>query len=288
MEFYLEPFCGSAVILLNKERCRYECINDFNSELINYFLVIRKYPEEFETFKGKNSIFSLCSKELFERIIKGEIKPKNDIERAYLFFYVNKLSYASIETNKTFGGVIGPLEVDYKSNFGGINPKTTRPFTNNDRGLLTPLDPRAIERLQYVNIMNYDFRHVYKLFYRGFYEKKGLTNRCFVYFDPPYPSKEKYYVGSFSDEDHLDLLEILINCPFYWMLSIGGDCRLYLDALDMFFITEVKTKYQTDANSQDEITEYVITNYDPSEIGKSIPASKPIEQKSLSSFLEVV
>ena len=114
-----------------------------------------------------------------------------------------------------------------------------------------------------------------------------------MYWDPPYPSKEKHYLGNFSDEDHLDLIEILIECPFYWMLSIGASCELYLDALSDFYIVELKTKYQTDANSQDEVIEFLVMNYNPEELGKSIPrmldfdGSTNTTQKSLSNFLEV-
>ena len=84
-EFYLEAFCGSGVVFLNKERCRYECINDYNSELINYLIVIEEYPEEFEKYKTKDSVYSLCSKELFERIVDRRLKPKDDVQKAYYF-----------------------------------------------------------------------------------------------------------------------------------------------------------------------------------------------------------
>ncbi|TFF90331.1 MAG: DNA adenine methylase, partial [Promethearchaeota archaeon] len=108
-EFYLEPFLGAAWILLNKPRCRYECGNDLNSELINYLLVIREYPKEFDELK--QGVFGLVSQEICNRIVRGDLVPRNNIERAYFYYYLNKL---------TFGGGIWMVrkEPPYK----GIDP----------------------------------------------------------------------------------------------------------------------------------------------------------------------
>ena len=98
-EFYLEPFIGSAIILLNKARCRYECGNDLNSGLINYLVTIsgvdnngifnQKIIDSFE--KLKQGVFGLVSQEICNRIVRGEIIPKNNVQRAYFFYYLNKL-----------------------------------------------------------------------------------------------------------------------------------------------------------------------------------------------------
>lgn len=282
-DFFLSLFSGACHYELNKARCQYECFNDLDSEFINYLIVIRRYPKEFNEMK--KGIFGLVSQEIVNRIVNGELKPKNIIERAYFFYYLNKTCFGShagvwyngvsppIKKGKAkFRGITLPTstkEVNIKryseaSHYKGINPKTTRPYSNNDLGLLTPLDPRAIERLRYVNLTSYDFRHVYKLFYKAFYERKKLSIECLIYADPPYPSTEKYYGNLFKPEDHQDLINIAIQSPFNFKLSIGGDCQFYLDILkeNDWFIKEVKTKYSTDAKTQNEITEYVCMNYD--------------------------
>lgn len=43
---YLEPYCGAASLLLRKERCDIEIINDLNGRLVNLFRVIRERPQE--------------------------------------------------------------------------------------------------------------------------------------------------------------------------------------------------------------------------------------------------
>ena len=43
---YLEPFCGSCAVLLNKEPVRYETINDIDGLVVNFFRACRDYPDE--------------------------------------------------------------------------------------------------------------------------------------------------------------------------------------------------------------------------------------------------
>ena len=156
--------------------------------------------------------------------------------------------------------------VSYK----GINPKTTRPYHNNDCGLLTPLDRKAIERLRYVNLTCYPFQKVYTLFYKAFHERKELGPECFIYFDPPYVGTEKYYKSGFGLEDHKKLVSLIIESPFHCLLSIGGEGskEIYRDPLkEAGMITKnVYTRYSTDANSQKRSKEYLIMNYDINEL----------------------
>jgi len=438
-EFFLSPFCGACWVELNKPRSRYECWNDINSEIINYLIMINRYPNEFD--KMKQGVFGLVSQEICNRIVRGELKPRNNLERAYFFYYLNKLTFGGdvkkIGNNSHYCGIMRPTDpcrqpqiekvktkhkklqsirllitqndlkkklnadktrkfegltntkampknilcdgdfnkikkewktkgyfelinnyglnrvddnivkkaklsyrglspkasikeknikssydkinntqtlkvfVDKKNlsnhkeefnkksvkqnkrasfkgianhgaigwgalesgevekakeqykavSYKGLNPKTTRPYKNNDCGLLTPLDRKAIERMRYVNLTCYDFRKVYDLFYKAFHERKGLSRECFIYSDPPFPGTEKYYGNSFKTEDHQDLIDRMLETPFNFLLSIGGKCDLYLDQLKDWIIIPVKVRYSTDATSQKKSQEYLIMNY---------------------------
>lgn len=44
-EIYVEPFCGSATVLLSKPPARSETISDLNGRLVNFFRVLRDDPE---------------------------------------------------------------------------------------------------------------------------------------------------------------------------------------------------------------------------------------------------
>ena len=96
-DFFLSMFAGACWFELNKPRCRYECFNDIDSELINYLLTVSgrdeegnydtKIIEEFENLK--NGVFGLVSQEICNRIKRGDLKPRNNIERAYFFYYLS-------------------------------------------------------------------------------------------------------------------------------------------------------------------------------------------------------
>lgn len=281
-DYFFSCFLGSGVFEINKPRVKFEVFNDIDSELINYFLMIQQYPNEFDELK--KGVFGLVSQEIFNRIISGKLQPRTDLERAYFFFYLNKCAFGG-SAPKGFGGMQAakPISPSYrgispKSGYRGVTPmgghkkqnrlgyigvsvKTTRPYTNNDMGILTPLNEEVIERLRYVNITSYPFNKAYKMFEKGLL-KKDITEEVFFYCDPPYVGTESYYGTGFGKEEHDILIEILQNTKFKFMLSIGGNCEFYLDALKDCIIKELKVKYSTDANSQKESTEYLIMNYD--------------------------
>lgn len=525
-EFFLSLFCGACWVELNKPRSRYECYNDLDSEIINYLVMIERYPKEFDEMK--QGVYGLVSQEICNRIVRGELKPRNDLERAYFFYFLNKLTFGGdvkkignndnahahqggimrptdpcrqpqvekikkeydaqycglITPNvggscvrdgallkdhvekikkeyeyktKGFGGMINPraglptlhketieelkdefktkgyfgvskgvnvsgkvikevkkewktkgyhglvdqklqnaridkpgceeakstyrgivlptvckdksideAKVNYRGivpksgvkasfaginntragnnasnmrdmdkwkkefdntlkdgrkrvnyslqpsglqvrsrnvdqakasykgianhgatgwgtlesgevkkakqqyqavSYKGINPKTTRPYHNNDCGLLTPLDQKAIKRLRYVNLTCYDFKRVYTLFYKAFHVRKGLSRECFVYADPPYCGTEKYYGSLFPVENHQELINFMLKTPFNFMLSVGGKCEMYLEQLSDWVIVPVKVRYSTDATSQKKSQEYIIMNYEVNDVG---------------------
>jgi len=43
----VEPFCGSAAVLLSKPPVSVEVLNDLDEEIVNFFRVLREHPEEF-------------------------------------------------------------------------------------------------------------------------------------------------------------------------------------------------------------------------------------------------
>lgn len=279
-EYFVSLFCGSCIYELNKPRpYHYECFNDANSQYINYLEVLSFYREEFDAYRKKkkfrNGILGLVSRRIYNDIKDGFLKPKDRIERAVMFQYLVKLGFASTvqfrgmvpeTTSKKKNVEKAKADFQYKidSNFKGTNiGKSTRPYTNNDMGILTPLDPKATTRLQYVILEELDFLRLYLQFFKAYHTKKGFTRECFIYADPPYPATEEYYGDLFPDVRHLDLIELMLGTPFNFMLSIGKKCELYVEIFRQagWVVEEVKVKYSTDANTQKEDTEYLIMNY---------------------------
>ncbi len=96
---YVEPFCGSLAVLMAKEPCSSEIVNDLHGDAVNLARVIASercgdlYNRLFRT---------LCSEDLFEREREKFLAEKNftpppnnetvgdeHVERAYMFFVVS-------------------------------------------------------------------------------------------------------------------------------------------------------------------------------------------------------
>lgn len=45
-DVYLEPFGGSLAVLFEKPRSHIETVNDLNGEVVNFFRILRDFPEE--------------------------------------------------------------------------------------------------------------------------------------------------------------------------------------------------------------------------------------------------
>jgi len=287
-EYFLSLFCGSCIYELNKPRpSHYECFNDGNSEFINYLEVINFYRKEFNDYK--EGILGFVSRRIYEDIKDGFIYPRNRIERAVMFQYLIKLGFGS---RVQFRGLVPEttskkekiaqakkdfqLKID-KASFKGYNPKTTRPYTNNDMGILTKIRPDVSERLHYVILEELDFEKIYYKFHKGYYLEKGLERECFIYADEPYPTTEKYYGDMFPEDRHFDLIELALESPFNIMISTGKECKLYLDIFGeaKWNIEPVPVKYSTHANTQVEEWEYLIMNYTI----KGAEYRKPINKK---------
>jgi len=215
-KYFLSLFTGSGIYELAKPKpSHYECFNELNPEIANYWIVIKKYFNEFEK-RRKKGPYTIVSRYLYELLTKGILTPIDMIEQAIQYYYKIKLSHASQlrfrgivpettskkksieEAKKEFQSYL--LEGSFKSNLG----KTTRPISNNDCGILTELNPNLPERLKYVIFECLDFRKVYRKFYNAYHKRKGLTREVFVYADPPYPGTEHYYGDLFTPEYHND------------------------------------------------------------------------------------
>lgn len=79
---YCEPFGGSAAVLLNKEPSPVETYNDIDSELVNFFRVLRDQKEALIEAIGLTPF----SREEFELAIAPPVQDISDVERARRFF----------------------------------------------------------------------------------------------------------------------------------------------------------------------------------------------------------
>lgn len=175
--YYIEPFAGGASIFFAKSKVTNSWLNDIDKVLINTYLIIRDRSEELiefltgeEATKEKHTYY------------KNEFIPKNKLEEAARWFYLNRTSYS---------GIMKPQNC-----FWGYGDKYSMRPENWPRNIR-----RTSEKLQNVEITCFDFEQVIN----------AVPDGAFLFVDPPYfnADQDKFYVHSFSRDDHYRLCGVL-------------------------------------------------------------------------------
>jgi len=209
---YVEPFVGGAALFFAKDPSPVEVLNDLDSNLINFFRVLRD-PLKFERFHHLVSL-TVFSREEFH-FCKARLQDtQDDVERARRFFVVARQSY---------GG-------DFSGGFAYSVTDASRGMAKNVSAYLSAIDglPEISARLRTAQIEHDDFRAVIKRF-----DRPGT----FFYLDPPYVHSTRRCTGNYScemsDQDHEDLVALLLDLkgkailsgyanPIYEPLERGG------------------------------------------------------------------
>ncbi len=242
-EIYIEPFGGSAKVLINKPPSKVEIYNDLDKRIANLFYVWAFRYGEFEKKLKK----LVCSQTLFYEFyqdIQKPVKKLGNVNDAIKTFYCLQLSFSGNIKSKCFS--ISLL---------GIKKKM---------GFLSSLErlSKIHERLKNVVILNTDFRELIKRF--------GDKENTFFYFDPPYYGINEYYI-KFTKQDHIDLLEMVKNMKAKWLLSNYPN-KLYDELLKDFYRIEVvvsKHSASTGNNPKPKALEVLWANYDIEEMLKN-------------------
>jgi DNA adenine methylase len=204
---YVEPFGGSAKLLLNKEPSRIEVYNDYDKHIANlFYVVVFKFEEFYE--KISRSVYSRAiSNQITEEIKKTEITELGDVDLAVR-------TYIKLQTS-----MLGQL----KSTSFKISFEDRKPVEYS-----TSIERLKIihERLKNVTIECTDFKKIIKSY-------KDIED-AFIFIDPPYFGVEHYYNVKFTLEDHKALLELLKDAKAKWLLA-GFDNELYNTELKDFY-----------------------------------------------------
>jgi DNA adenine methylase len=174
---YCEPFAGGGSIFFAKNKSPKNILNDLDSELMNVYRVIRDEPENLIAFlKGKPA-----SKEL-HNYYKKEFKPKNHLERAGRWYYMNRVSFSGI--------------MNMQNCYFGYGDKFSMRPENWPRNIL-----RTSLKLQGVMLLCEDFEKIIN----------NVPDNSFLFVDPPYfnADQDKFYTYTFTREDHYRLRDVL-------------------------------------------------------------------------------
>ncbi|NIQ15601.1 MAG: hypothetical protein GTO02_14750 [Candidatus Dadabacteria bacterium] len=197
---YLEPFCGGANVLLNKQPSKEEVISDLDEDIIILLRVIRdQFPQFIKKLK------SIKYKEsTFQAALKRKDFP-TEMHRAINEFVLRRMSRGGLKkafawSNRKRGGQPGE-----------INAWKT----------MIDLLPNISKRLQNVIILNEAAISLIKLF-----NEPNVVCYC----DPPYLHETRESIDAYTHEmlvdDHIALAEVLNNFKGKILIS-GYPSRLY-------------------------------------------------------------
>jgi DNA adenine methylase len=207
---WVEVFCGSAVVTLNKPVAPIEVINDLDGNIVNLFTVLRDMPSELCT----QVALTPYARDEFKLARSGEIN-LDPVERARRF-----LVAAMMTVNGTSGSVNNSgFSVSDSYVRGGKEARVNRWYQLPDR-----LES-VVERLRSIRIENKDARRVIKQ-----YADRPAT---LMYLDPPYlMDREHVYAMDANEEQfHNEILQACNESQAMLIIS-GYTCPLYTKHLN--------------------------------------------------------
>jgi len=232
---YVEPFAGSAVVLLNKASCGLEVLNDLNHILVSYYLAIQNKELRKEVVRRLNdeSLYSraeyLYRRHQYHALIDNkpdELSDEEIIERAVICF---------VSHNQAFSGMT--LSRGWSHNVDGSDSES-----KHYRMKIEALEPVG-ERLNRVQIEWMDAVECIEYF---------DTPDTLFYIDPPYmmETRDEGAVGYEVEAEeglHHRLLNVLNSIEGKAIVS-GYDHPLYNEALKEWF-TSTKETYTSAASA---------------------------------------
>ena len=221
---YCEPFAGGGSVFFAKTKAGWNLLNDLDEEVVNTLIYIR------DDVEGLISLLRgiPATKEL-HTFYKNQYKPRTDLERAFRWYYLNRISYS---------GIMRP-----ENCYWGFGEKYSMRPENWPPHLRTVSD-----KLQNVMLLSFDFERIFD----------ALPSGCFVFVDPPYfnADQQKFYNCTFSLSDH----ERLSKC-----LKLHSDRLPFLLTYDDH--PEVRRLYQWAVDIKGQQWNYTINRTDDQKNG---------------------
>ncbi len=246
---YYEPFVGGGALLFDLAPTK-AVINDFNSELMNVYKVLKdetKYSKmckllnKYETDNSEEFYYEIRNK---DRNIKA-FNRLSDYNRAARTIYLNKACFN------------GLYRVNSKNEFNVPYNKKKKVNTYDGENLLTI---HMYLNMNDIKIMNTDFEEAVSSAEAG----------DFVYFDPPYDSDNQIFTSytqdGFGKDDQLRLAKVfkkLDDKGVYVMLSNHN--TKYINELYSGYnihVIEAKRNISSNGHKRGKVEEVIITNYD--------------------------
>lgn len=241
---YIEPFGGSAAVLINRKPSPVETYNDIDGDVVTFFKVLRENRDE---LLEKIALTPFSREELAKAVEKKNDGNLTDIERARLFFVRAGQTRIGLAQEATPGRWAYCKSTSRREMSGAVSRW---------HGRLEQLYDVA-DRLRRVQIENKPAIEVI--------ERHDDEDALF-YCDPPYPHEARGDTNSYghemSDDEHRDLADVLRNCEGKVMVS-GYKCELYGGLFEDHGWTRIDADERTMHTTKDTRQESLWVNFDP-------------------------
>ncbi|MFA6071998.1 MAG: DNA adenine methylase, partial [Janthinobacterium sp.] len=222
---FVEVFAGgagAAISLLLKGHVKSLVLNDRDVAIYAFWKSVKEYPGELIKLIRSTRV-SMAEwkrqKAIYDRKDDGNL-----LTLGFATFYLNRCNHSGILGARPIGGM------KQQGNFK-INSRYNKSTS------IAKIEAIA-RQADSLEVFNLDGLHLL-----DFLKQKYGNAKCLIYFDPPYYQKgPALYLNHFSKEDHRDLRDDILECPFPWVLSYdnhndiidmyhNNDCNLYLNHL---------------------------------------------------------
>jgi DNA adenine methylase len=246
---FCEAFAGSAVVLLNREPSPVEVLNDIDSDITNFFHVLRDRPDELI----EKLYLTPFSREEFRRAIEvKDISGLDPVERARLFFIRAEQVRIGLEQTATLGRWAWCKYTSRSGMAGAVSR-----WTNRILALWA-----VVERLRRVQIENDDAFNVIKR-----YDSKDTL----FYLDPPYPHEvrgdPRAYGFEMNEADHKRLAELMHSIK--GKAALSGYKGPLLESLYNDW-TRIDAPPRTIHSVKEPRQESLYINYSPDDVGREV------------------
>ena len=201
---WVEAFCGSAALTLNKAPAAIEVINDINGEIVNVFKQLRDNHQEICRLVYQTPY----ARQELERA-RTVAKEDNEVERARKF-----LVQSMMAINGVFGQDRGGFSYSQSYSRNGRDARVNRWYNLPERL------GQVVERLRGIRIENKEAIELLEMFLR--------RPATLVYLDPPYLGRrtQGYTYDANEEAYHIELLKIANKAKCMIFIS-GYENELY-------------------------------------------------------------
>lgn len=254
---YIEPFGGSGAVLLNREPCDTEIYNDIDTDVTNFFEVLKSNKDE---LLRRIALTPFSRDELAHAAENKNEETMPELERARLFF---------VRAGQTRSGLAQEASAGRWAYCKTTSRRNMSGAVSRWHGRLKQLYHVA-DRLKGVDIRNEDALDIIQ----------ESQEKSLLYCDPPYPHETRGDTNSYgfemTNDDHRELAEALKNCDGKVAIS-SYESDLYNSLYSNWY--RVKSPEKTVHTNKNTARECLWTNYDPRPIDiDGVDVQEPSEE----------